>query len=125
MDPASREKMAFSTDFRKYEFRVMPFGLVGAPATFQRLMNELIGDLHGKVAAYMDDLAIYSTAWEDHIAHLRETLKRLAEAGLQIKLEKCQFGMTSCDGSVMEDYNQTKQKCLPFRLSKYQRRKRT
>ena len=50
MDPASREKMAFSKDFGKYEFRVMPFGLVGAPATFQRLMNELFGDLHGKVA---------------------------------------------------------------------------
>ena len=97
MDPASREKTAFSTDFGKYEFRVMPFGLVGAPATFQRLMNELFGDLHGKVAAYMDDLAIYSTTWEDHIAHLRETLKRLAEAGLQIKLKKSQFGMTSCD----------------------------
>ena len=117
-DPASREKTAFSTDFGKYEFRVMPFGLVGAPATFQRLMNELFGDLHGKVAAYMNDLAIYSMTWEDHIAHLRETLKRLAEAGLQIKLEKCQFGMTSWDiGSVMEDYNQTKQKCLPSRLS--------
>ena len=97
MDPASREKTAFSMDFGKYEFRVMPFGLVGASATFQRLMNELFGDLHGKVAAYMDDLAIYSTTWEDHIANLRETLKRLAEAGLQIKLEKCQFEMTSCD----------------------------
>ena len=97
MDPASREKTPFSTDFGKYEFRVMPFGLVGAPATFQRLMNELFGDRHGKVATYMDDLAIYSMTWEDHIAHLRETLKRLAEAGLQIKLEKCQFGMTSCD----------------------------
>ena len=58
MDPASREKTAFSTGFGKYEFRVMPFGLVGAQATFQRLMNELFGDLHGKVAAYIDDLAI-------------------------------------------------------------------
>ena len=97
MDPASREKTAFSTDFGKYEFRVMPFGLVGAPATFQRLVNKLFGDLHGKVAAYMDDLAIYSTTWEDHIAHPRETLKRLPEAGLQIKLENSQLGMTSCD----------------------------
>ena len=92
MDPASREKTTFSMNFGKYEFRVMPFGLVGAPATFQRLINELFGDLHGKVAAYMDDLAIYSMTWEDHIAHLRETLKRLAEAGLQIKLEKCRLG---------------------------------
>ena len=67
MEPASRVKTAFSTDFGKYEFMVMPFGVVGAPATFQRLMNELFGDLHGKVAVYMDDLAIYSETWEDHL----------------------------------------------------------
>ena len=66
MEPASRVKTAFSTDFGKYEFMVMPFGLVGVPATFQRPMNELFGDLHGKVAVYMDDLAIYSETWEDH-----------------------------------------------------------
>ena len=77
MDPASRERTAFSTDFVKYEFRVMPFGLVGAPTTFQRLMNELFVDLYGMVAAYMDDLAIYSMTLEDHIAHLRETVGKL------------------------------------------------
>ena len=60
-------------------------------------MNELFGDLHGKVAVYMDDLAINSETWEDHLLQLREVLKRLAEAGLQIKMGKCQFGMTSCD----------------------------
>ena len=97
MESASRAKTAFSTDFGKYEFIVMPFGLVRAPATFQRLMNVLFGDLHGKVAVYMDDLAIYSEMWEDHLLKLREVLKRLAEAGLQIKMGKCQFGMTSCD----------------------------
>ena len=97
MEPASRAKTAFSTDFGKYEFMVMPFGLVGVPATFQRHMNELFGDLHGKVAVYMDDLAIYSETWEDHLLQLQEIVKRLAEAGLQIKIEKCQFGMTSCD----------------------------
>ena len=97
MEPASRVKTALSTDFGKYEFMVMPFRLVGAPATFQRLMYELFGDLHGKVAVYMDDLAIYSETWEDHLLQLCEVLKRLAEAGLQIKMEKCQFGMTSCD----------------------------
>ena len=60
MEPASHVKTAFSTNLGEYEFMVMPFGLVGVPATFQRLMNELFGDLHGKVAVYMNDLAIYS-----------------------------------------------------------------
>ena len=112
MEPASRGKTAFSTDFGKYEFMVMPFGLVGAPATFQRLMNELFGDLHGKVAVYMDDLAIYSETWEDHLLQLPEVLKRLAEAGLQIKMEKCQFGMTSCEAKVsaIQDFKIPKRK---------------
>ena len=67
MEPTSQAKTAFSTDFGKYKFMVMPFGLVGAPAAFQRLMNKLIGNLHGKVAVYMDDLAIVSETWEDHL----------------------------------------------------------
>ena len=70
MEPASLAKTAFSTDFGEYEFMVMAFGLVGAPATFQRLTNELFSDLHGKVVVYMDDLAIYSETWEDHLLQL-------------------------------------------------------
>ena len=67
MEPASQAKIAFSTDFGKYKFMVMPFGLVGAPAAFQRLLNKFFGNLHGKVAVYMDDLAIYSETWEDNL----------------------------------------------------------
>lgn len=57
----SREKTAFTTPFGKYQFSVMPFGLVGAPATFQRFMNSLFGDLAAFLSSYIDDLAIFST----------------------------------------------------------------
>ena len=60
-DPNSVEKAAFSIEFRKYQFRVMPFGLPGVPMTFQRLMNAMFGGMTEQVAVYMDDVAIYST----------------------------------------------------------------
>ena len=47
-------------------------------------------------AAYLDDLVIYSTTWEDHLHHLRTVLLRLCEAGLTAKPSKCQYGMQQC-----------------------------
>lgn len=59
MQEDSIEKTAFVTPFGKYEFLVMPFGLMGAPAVFQRLMNTLLGDLLTHTAAYMDDIVVF------------------------------------------------------------------
>lgn len=74
----------------------MPFGLAGAPAVFQRLMDSLLTDLAGHVAAYMDDIVIYSSTWDEHLHYLELTIQRLRDAGLTLKLPKCQFGMESC-----------------------------
>lgn len=63
MDPSSQEKTAFTTSFGKFHFTVMPFGLAGAPAVFQRLMNRVLEDMVGSAGAYMDDVVIYSKAW--------------------------------------------------------------
>ena len=53
VEETSRDKTAFVTPFGKYEFTVMPFGLMGAPATFQRMMNDIFGDASDHVAAYI------------------------------------------------------------------------
>ena len=53
--PESRAKTAFVTPFGKYQFLTMPFGLMGAPSTFQRMMDDLLRDLHLFSAAYIDD----------------------------------------------------------------------
>lgn len=95
--PESQPKMAFVTSFGKFEFKVMPFGLTGAPAVFQRLMNEVLADMTGKVAAYMDDVVIYSATWEEHLQHVQEMLDRIWGAGLTLKASKCRFGMRSCE----------------------------
>ncbi len=96
MERESRRKTAFVTPFGKYEFKVMPFGLAGAPATFQRMMNRIFGDISERVAAYIDDVVIFSRTWEAHLEHLGEALDRLKEAGLKVKKRKCQIAMQSC-----------------------------
>ena len=86
---SSQPKTAFTTPFGLFEFVVMPFGLHGAPATFQRMMDRLLNGIGDYAAAYLDDLVIYSDDWEKHLLHLRAVLQRLREAGLTAK---CQLG---------------------------------
>ena len=93
---SSRPKTAFVTPLGKYQFKVMPFGLVGEPAIFQRMMNAILGHLTAYVAAYMDDVVIYSSTWQDHLQHIQQTLAQLGKAGLTVKLGKCRFGLQKC-----------------------------
>ena len=89
-------KTAFMTPLRLFQFRVMPFGLHGAPATFQRMMDRLIDGLRDFSGAYLDDLVIYSTSWQEHLDHLRAIMERLHGAGLTAKPSKFQFGISHC-----------------------------
>ena len=91
-----KPKTTFTTPFGLYQFRVMPFGLSGAPATFQRTMDRLIQGMEAFTGAYLDDLVIYSQTWEEHLGHVRCMLQRLREAGLTANPAKCQFAMAEC-----------------------------
>ena len=91
-----RPKTAFTTPQGLYQFRVMLFGLQGAPATFQRMMDSLLRGLRKFTAVYLDDIVIFSMSWEEHLLHLRTVLQRLQEAKLTIWPKKCQFGMNLC-----------------------------
>lgn len=63
--PASIEKTAFITPFGKYEFTRMPFGLMGAPATFQRMMDGIFEGSGAQTVVYIDDVAVKSDTWEE------------------------------------------------------------
>ena len=93
---ADREKTAFVTPFGLFHFRRMPFGLRGAPAMFQRMVDRLLDGLNDFSSAYIDDIIIFSGTWEDHLQHLRQVLRRIQEAGLTLRRKKCQFGMSDC-----------------------------
>ncbi|XP_068239313.1 uncharacterized protein [Palaemon carinicauda] len=87
----TREISAFITPFGLFEYRVLPFGMTNAPATFQRMVHEVTRGLEG-VYVYLDDIIIASISWDEHLKILRELFKRLLEANLVINLAKSSFG---------------------------------
>ena len=92
MHPDHRSKTAFSTDKGHYEFLRVPFGLKGAPATFQRLMNTVLTGLNGlKAFVYLDDIIIYALDIADHSKKLEEVFRRLREFNLKLNPSKCSF----------------------------------
>jgi hypothetical protein len=92
MEANSQDKTAFTTKHGIYEFTIMPFRLTNAPATFQRLMNEVLSDmLNNGVVVYLDDINVYSKTFEEHLEKLEEVFRRLKDAGLKLKPSKCFF----------------------------------
>ncbi|KAL4153837.1 hypothetical protein QTP88_001670 [Uroleucon formosanum] len=92
MHPDHCHKTAFSTDKGHFEFLRVPFGLKGAPATFQRLMNSVLTGLNGiKAFVYLDDIIIYALNLEDHSRKLKEVFDRLRESNLKLQPSKCSF----------------------------------
>ena len=92
MDAADREKTAFVTQGGLYEFRVMPFGLVNTPATFERLMERVLrGIAWSECLVYLDDILVFGPDFGTTLARLERVLDRLGEAGLKLKAKKCQL----------------------------------
>lgn len=92
MAAEDKEKTAFICPLGFYEFERMPQGITGAPATFQRLMERAVGDMHLlEVIVYLDDLIVFGRTLEEHEERLLKVLDRLEETGLKLSLDKCQF----------------------------------
>lgn len=83
-------KTAFVTPSGKYEYRVMPFGLVNAPSTFARYMADLFRGVP-YVCVYLDDILTFSETEEEHWNHLDHVLGILKRERLIAKLKKCHF----------------------------------
>ena len=96
VNPADREKTAFITPYGLYQFKVMPFGLCNAPATFQRLMEHVLTGLHWVTClVYLDDIIIFSHNVQQHLKQLRDVFVRLKDAGLKVKPAKCHLLQSS------------------------------
>ena len=88
-----KEKTAFRTSSGQlYEFNQVPFGLCNAPATFSRLMDRILSGLHWETCLfYFNDIIVFSSTWEEHLARLRQVFERLRHAQLKLGAEKCTF----------------------------------
>jgi hypothetical protein len=85
-------KTAFQTHHGHFEYRVMPYGVTGGPATFQGVMNSILAPMLRKsVLVFVDDILVYSKTLEDHAKHLQAVLDVLLQNDLKVKKSKCTF----------------------------------
>lgn len=92
-----RERTAFTVGpLGFYEYIKMPFGLSNSPATYQRLMEEILGDYNMTICViYLDDLIIFADTFKEHLIRLDKILTRLKEHKVKLSPEKCYFIQTS------------------------------
>ena len=93
MAPESQQYTAFTVgNLRFYEFTHMPFGLCNAPATFQHLMQNTLGELNLTYCViYLDDVIVFSHTEEEHLEHLRVVFEMFREFNLKLNPSKCSF----------------------------------
>lgn len=92
LDEGEQEKSAFATRSGLWKWRVLPFGLTSAPATFQRLMERVMEGLYWRtLLLYLDDVIVIAPDFESLIQRLDEVLARLQQAGLKLKPSKCEL----------------------------------
>jgi len=75
-----------------YEFTRMPFGLTNAPATFQRVMKNVLGNLKGRCClVYLDDIIVFSGSLQQPISDLKEVFGKISNAKLKLHSQKSKF----------------------------------
>ena len=92
MEEADQEKTSFVTSQGLFCYKVMPFGLKNAGATYQRLMNKMFAHQIGRnVQVYVDDMLVKSLRKDDHLDDLRETFDTLRSYNMKQNPNKCVF----------------------------------
>ncbi|KAL7725992.1 hypothetical protein ACLKA6_005741 [Drosophila palustris] len=93
MARSSREYTAFTVPGRGlFHWKLMPFGLYSASATFQRALDSVIGpDMEPFAFAYLDDIIVSGATLEKHVYNLGEILRRLRQANLRLNRAKCKI----------------------------------
>jgi hypothetical protein len=88
IEPSDVWNTAFKSKEGLFEWLVMPFGLMNSPATFMRLMDDILRPFTNSFAVvYLDDILIFSQTWEEHLHHIRQVLQTLWQTQVV-----CQFG---------------------------------
>ena len=96
MHPDDQEKTAFMTNLGIFCYKVMPFGLKNAGATYQPLVNKMFADMLGKtMEVYIDDMLVKSLVADDHINHLKQSFDILRKYNMKLNPTKCSFGVSA------------------------------
>ncbi|GFX43409.1 retrovirus-related Pol polyprotein from transposon 297 [Trichonephila clavipes] len=95
LTPKAQRLAAFTTSFGTYRPLRMPFGLKNAPYYFSRFMAELLQGCEKFAPPYLDDVAIFSENWDDHLSQIDKVLERIRDTRLTIKPAKCKFAQDS------------------------------
>jgi hypothetical protein len=96
MTEEAAEKSSFVVRDGLYKWKVMPFGLCNAPATFERLMEKVLSGLHWEVALiYLDDVIVFAKTIEEELHRLKIVFDRFRQAGLKLKPKKCELFQSS------------------------------
>ena len=85
-----KDKSTLVCRYGTFRFEVMPFGLINAPVTFQRMMDHVLEGL-AFARVYVDDVVIFSKTVDVHVEHTKEVLRRITKYALKVKLSKCSF----------------------------------
>jgi len=90
MNPNDIAKTAFSTHLGLFEWNVMPFGLCNAPATFEKMMSDMLAGLQWKIClVYLDDVIVFGRTLKESQERLQQVFDRLRSYGLRLKASKC------------------------------------
>ena len=95
MSASSEDLTTMATRFGAFKWKVLPFGLTGGPASWQRFINDVLWEYLNKFCtAYLDDILIYSSNLREYKEHVRLVLAKLREFGIQADVDKCEFHVT-------------------------------
>jgi len=116
MYPLDEEKTTFTTGQGIFCYKVMPFGLKNAGATFRRMVDKVFKNLIGHtMKLYVDNLLVKSTQHSDHLCHLIEAFNMLQKYKVKLNPKKCTFGVAS--GMFLGLFTQQGIETRPGRIS--------
>ena len=118
MKEEDQEKTSFVTSQGLFCYKVMPFGLKNAGATYHRLMNKMFAHQLGRnVQVYVDDMQVKSLHENDHLNDLQETFDTLRSYNMKLNPSKCVFRVTAGKFLVFmvsQRKRSTRRKCGPY-----------
>ncbi|XP_058449309.1 uncharacterized protein K02A2.6-like [Malaya genurostris] len=89
----SQKLLTVNTHKGLFKYKRLPPGVKAAPGAFQKVVDNMLGDLEG-AEAFLDDVLVFGQTQAEHDSNLKRTLQRILEYGFRLKIEKCSFKMT-------------------------------